>query len=115
MRCDVIYVIGCGLNDLHLNNWMHEARSRRPRAPIIFVDLWEDGFANVIGLVEAKLLRMFHSLKIEISDDFRGSSPAPGWTVSHDRTAAVWDRGFQEFLNSPNTLHEVLHDLGVHL
>jgi SIR2-like domain len=114
MLCDVIYMIGCGLNDLHLNNWMHEARSRRPRPPILFVDLWEDGFANVVGLVEAKLLRIFHSLKIEINRDFPGYSPAPGWTVSHDRTAAVWDSGFQEFLDAPDALLEVLHELGIH-
>jgi hypothetical protein len=33
----VIFVIGSGLADLHLNNWLHEARSRRPRTPILFM------------------------------------------------------------------------------
>ena len=39
MLCDVIYVIGSGLADLHLNAWLHETRSRTPRTPILFIDL----------------------------------------------------------------------------
>jgi SIR2-like domain len=111
MLCDVIYVIGSGLADLHLNNWLHEARSRRPRTPILFIDLWKGGFAAEISKVDAKLKALFHSLKIEINDEFPGYSPAPGWTVSNDKTAAVWDKGFQELLNTPDTLTQVLGEL----
>jgi hypothetical protein len=51
---------------------------------------------------------------IKINEDLRGYTPAPGWTVSDDRTAAVWERGLQEFLRSPfDALQEVLHELGV--
>ena len=113
MLCDVIYVIGSGLNDLHLNNWLHELRSRTPRTPILFVDLWKDGFPAEIGNVNTKLIRLFHSLKIEINDELRGYSPADGWTVSNDRTAAVWDRGFREFLNAPIALTQVLGELNL--
>ena len=59
MLCDVIYVIGSGLNDLHLNNWLHELRSRTPRTPILFVDLWKDGFPAEIGNVNTKLIQLF--------------------------------------------------------
>ena len=43
-RCyaDVIYVIGSGLADLHLNTWLHEARTRSPRTPILFIDWWKE-------------------------------------------------------------------------
>ena len=34
--------------------------------------------------------------------------------MSEDRTAAVWDKGFQAFLNSPAELQEVLGQLGLH-
>ena len=40
MRADVIYVIGSGLSDLHINTWLREARSRKPPTPILFIDLW---------------------------------------------------------------------------
>jgi hypothetical protein len=68
MLCDVIYVIGSGLADYHLNNWLHEARSLVPRTPILFVDLWKDGFGAQKRQINAKLLRMFHSLRIEINE-----------------------------------------------
>jgi hypothetical protein len=44
MRSDVIYVIGSGLGDLHLNSLIHEARSRNPSTPLVFVDYWKNGF-----------------------------------------------------------------------
>ena len=100
-----------GLADLHLNNWLHEARSHRPRTPILFIDLWKGGFGAEISKLNTKLIRLFHSLKIEINKQSPGYSPAPGWTVSNDRTAAVWDRGFQEFLNAEATLTQVLGEL----
>jgi hypothetical protein len=111
MLCDVIYVIGSGLADLHLNTWLHEARLRNPRTTILFVDYWEHGFDPRTIVPDAKLIRLFHSLKIEINDSQRGYSPAPGWTVSNDKTAAVWDKGFQKFLNDPAALQQVLGEL----
>jgi hypothetical protein len=113
MLCDVIFVIGYGLSDLHLNNWLHEARSRQPRPPILFIDYWNSGFDAQIGNLNAKLIRLFHELNIHINEAQRGYSPVDGWTVSHDRTAAVWDRGFQEFLNAPEALVRVLDELNI--
>ncbi len=111
MLCDMIFVIGSGLADLHLNTWLHEARSRNPRTPILFVDYWQDGFDPRPFDPDAKLIRLFHSLKIEINEHNRGFSPAPGWTVSDDKTAAIWDKGFQNFLNAPDALQLVLREL----
>ena len=46
MRADVIYVIGSGLADLHLNTWLGEARARTPKPPLLVVDLWPHGFED---------------------------------------------------------------------
>ena len=61
--------------------------------------------------IDFKLMKMFHELKIIISDRYRGTRVGIGWTVSKDKTAAVWDKGFQAFLNSPGDLHKVLDEL----
>ena len=44
MLADIIYVIGYGLSDLHLNTWLGEARRKNPMPPLIFVDWWPNGF-----------------------------------------------------------------------
>lgn len=36
-----------------------------------------------------------------------------GWTIAHDRSAAVWDQGFQSFLAAPSALESCLHAIGV--
>jgi hypothetical protein len=44
MLADVIFVIGSGLGDLHLNAWLGQARLRNPLPPLLVVDWWQDGF-----------------------------------------------------------------------
>jgi hypothetical protein len=111
MRSDVIYVMGSGLGDLHLNSLIHEARSRNPPTPLIFVDCWKNGFwnENLKDPPDRKTIELFHDFKVHIGSDNPGTSPAPGWTVSQDKTAAVWDKGFQNFLNAPSDLATVLN------
>lgn len=43
-NADLIFVIGSGLTDLHVNTWLHEAHSRTPQTPLLFVGYWTDGF-----------------------------------------------------------------------
>jgi hypothetical protein len=113
MRADVIFVIGSGLSDLHLNTWLGEARARRPRPPLLFVDYWPNGFEeDTFFELDLKVIELFHALKVEVSDQVRGSRVGTGWTISHDRTAAVWDKGFQAFLDAPRELQEILSMLG---
>jgi NAD-dependent SIR2 family protein deacetylase len=64
MEADLIFVIGCGLTDLHVNTWLHEARSRSPRTPLLFVDRWSDGFEAERFESERKSIEMFHALNI---------------------------------------------------
>jgi len=112
MFADVIFVIGSGLGDLHLNTWLHEARSRDPMPPVLFVDWWDRDFLDHARFeIDHKGLAMFHALNIHINDRYGGTKFGSGWTMSQDRTAAVWDKGFQAFLNSPNELQQVLGQL----
>ena len=38
MMADIIYVIGSGLGDLHVNTWLGDARRKNPMPPLVFVD-----------------------------------------------------------------------------
>lgn len=96
MLCDVIFVIGSGLADLHLNTWLHEARSRTPRTPILFIDLWRDGFDRQLLRLDAKLSRLFHSLKIEINEHIQAILPRLGGPY---RTTGRLQYGIRAFRN----------------
>lgn len=111
MLSDVIYVIGSGLGDLHLNSWLREARSRNPNIPVVFVDYWKHGLEAGNFELDSKSIEMFHALKIYIGDRYPSERVGTGWTISQDRSAAVWDKGFQDFLNAPDELKEVIKRL----
>lgn len=112
MRADIIYIIGSGLGDLHLNTWFTEARARRPAPPILFVDYWANGvLRETMFELGRKSTEMYHALRIRLSDGERGTSIGTGWTMTEDRTAAVWERGFTAFLEAPDELDEVLATL----
>ena len=40
LAADVVYVIGSGLSDLHLNTWLCDARAKKSSPPLVFVDHW---------------------------------------------------------------------------
>ncbi|MFG1295782.1 SIR2 family protein [Xanthobacter sp. V13C-7B] len=108
MRADIIYVIGSGLADLHLNTWLAEARARSPKPPLLFVDYnlgtLKDGvyFPN-----DRKVIELFHRLQVHVNGSMRGNM-AGDWLVTQDRTAAVWHRGFRAFLEEPEQHARVL-------
>jgi hypothetical protein len=113
MHADVIFVIGSGLGDLHLNTWLQEARSRSPNVPIIFVDYWTNDFRRHIEFdYGRKEIEMMHALRILIGQRYGGTSFGSGWTLSKREDAAVWGKGFQNFLQAPDELEEVLVRLG---
>jgi hypothetical protein len=61
---------------------------------------------------DAKLLSaMFHQLKIHIHNFQDASNIGSAWWISQDKTAAVWDKGFQEFLNASDEHQVVLEQL----
>jgi hypothetical protein len=112
MRADIIYVIGSGLTDLHINTWLREARAARPAAPIIFVDFWPRPFLEATAWEYGrKEIQLFHDLNVLARGPMGGIRRGAGWTISPDRTSAIWDRGFQKFLNAPDELSAVLGEL----
>jgi len=114
MRADVIFVIGSGLGDLHLNVWLQEARSRSPGVPIIFVDYWKGRFARSYEFEYGrKEIEMMHALRIVVGFNHGHDSYGTSWTLSKSKDAAVWGGGFQRFLNAPDELSEVLARLKV--
>ena len=112
MSADIIYVIGSGLTDLHVNTWLREARAARPGAPILFVDFWPVPFLEATAWdYERKELHLFHDLYIHARGPSGGIRLGTGWTISPDRTSAIWDRGFQNFLAAPDELSAALSQL----
>lgn len=108
MRADVIFVIGSGLADLHLNTWLGEARSRTPRPPLLFIDFWPNSFEqDTYFELEQKTIELFHKLHVHVSEQHRGTRVG-NWILSQDRTSAIWDRGFQAFLNAPDQLQAAM-------
>ena len=107
IEADVIYVIGAGLGDLHLNTLLAEARSRSQAAPLLFVDWWDGGF-DPNARPDRKSIEMFHALRIHIGGN---SVPRPtkvgDWLISSDKTAAIWSGGFQQFLREASQ-HETV-------
>lgn len=115
MTADVIFVIGSGLTDLHINARIAEARRRRPCPPVVFVDRWKGSFlCETRWDVGPKEIEMIHALRMLIvGDSYRDNAKRiePGWTIAKDGSCAVWDRGFLEFLDSLDGLPGILNQL----
>jgi len=112
MAADIVYVIGSGLADLHLNTWLSDARRRNPVPPLIFVDYWRDGFLQTTaGELDRKTVEMFHALRLHVHIDAGGAPYGDGWTLDRNRTCAIWDKGFLAFLNASDELKHVLKQL----
>ena len=65
-----------------------------------------------------------HLTKLRHTDDIRvlgvdqdvSSCPSgTGWTILPDRTPAIWDRGFPNFLAAPDELSAALWELKLHM
>lgn len=109
MLADIIYVIGSGLSDLHLNVWLGQARARSKPPVLVFLDFWEDGYEMPFsGRPSNKEIELFHRLKVHAAREHGATRPLPGWTISGDKSAAVWDKGFDALLKAPARLHKVL-------
>ena len=111
MDADIIYVIGCGLADLHLNTWVGEARRRDPKPPLIFVDYWRHSFPSAHPTwAPRKEVEMIHTLRMPFVDH-PCLEHGTAWHVDRNRTYAVWDSGFLEFLRAPAELDDILRQL----
>ena len=113
MKADIIYVIGYGLGDLHLNTWLAETRRMKPTPPLVLVDWWHESFLqNTAFESSRKTAEMVHTLHMLVNYDYYGGDRyGSGWTLSKDRSCAIWDKGFLAFLSTPGELYHVLEEL----
>ena len=112
MMADIIYVIGSGLSDLHLNTWLGEARRKNPMPPLVFVDRWPNCFLDDTAFeLDCKTIEMFHTLRICVNEHNRGDKYGSGWTLGKDCPCAIWDKGFLAFLRAPDELKDVLRKI----
>ena len=113
LTADIIYVIGSGLGDLHLNTWVGDARRTNPKPPLIFVDYWPEGFLESTAFRSGrKTMDMLHQLRMRVNHDYYGGDLyGNGWTLEKERTCAIWDKGFLSFLRAPSELDDVLAEL----
>lgn len=116
LEADVIFVLGSGLADLHLNSCLQQARRVRPNVPILFVGYWGGGHDAFYSAIkhdyEDREISMIQDLRIDLynvtQQQFRAMD---GWTVDARGTGAVWADGFQNFLNDPAALQHVMQEL----
>ena len=114
LTADIIYVIGSGLGDLHINTWLRDARRRKPKPSLVFVDYWRNGFLHDTRFESdrnPKSIEMLHTLLMCVNADYKGYEYGSGWTLAKDRTCAVWDKGFLAFLDASDELGHVLGEL----
>ena len=111
MNADIIFVIGSGLGDLHLNTWLKAARRRKQKPPLVLVDrLSHSELAHPPHEWDPKFVSMIHDLLMPLH---AGSAKRYGtaWSVGADHTYAVWEDGFLSFLEAPDELQYVLEQL----
>ena len=115
MVADIIYVLGSGLSDLHLNARLRNARRKNPKPPLIFVDYWPNSFLEDTAFktgADRKTREMFHALHMRVNyDSYGGDKYGSGWTLAKDRTCAIWDKGFLAFLKELGELDHILAEL----
>ena len=111
MEAEIIFVIGCGLVDLHLNTWLGEARRRDPMPPLIFIDHWRDSFiCSTAFESDRKEIEMIHTLRMPFMD-YGVTEYGSGWNIDNRGTYAIWDKGFYNFLKAPAELEDILGKL----
>ena len=111
MNADVVFVIGSGLGDLHLNTWLKAARRRQRTPPLILVDqLSLSELARPPRDWDRKFVLMIHDLLMPLTDR-SAKRYGSAWSVDSDHGYAVWEQGFQPFLDAPDELQHVMDEL----
>lgn len=117
-EADVIFVLGSGLADLHLNICLREARRARPDLPILFVGYWGEDAYGLINAIRFdygdREISLFHDLRIDLYNLTESQFKAgDGWVITSDAKAAVWASGFQSFLQDSAALQSTMEKLGL--
>jgi len=124
MAADIIYVIGYGLNDLHINTWLKEARWRNPKPPLLFVGRWKNELMNSfkdaidhekrmrlndssLKRFESKQSEMIHNLYMLRFKKDNYLQYGDWHFVQNEYNYAIWDKDFLGFLNAPDQLESI--------
>lgn len=117
MEADIIFILGSGLADLHLNTWIKEVRRCRPTLPLVYVGYWPDSdafYSSIKFDYEDREILLFHDLRVDLANVRESKfNEVDGWTVDAHRTAAVWSDGFQNFLAQPAALQRTMKEIGI--
>ena len=116
-EAEVIFVLGSGLGDTHINSWIKAIRKDEMKTPLVFVSYWpadEDFYTAVNFDFTDREISMIHDLRMALQSRSGVSYFRPeGWTIDRENRACIWSRGFRSFLESPDSLHDVLREIGV--
>lgn len=117
MEADVIFVLGSGLADLHLNTWLKAARERTPPAPLLYVGYMPGTALDIYSRIQFESdpldISLFHDLHIDLASLPESAiNEDSGWTIGANKTAAVWMSGFQSFLGGSDALSMILARIG---
>lgn len=114
---DVIFVLGSGLGDSHINNWIKAVRKDGPKIPLVFVSFWptDEKFYSAVNFdFTDREISMVHDLQMALQSRSGVTYFRPeGWTIDRENRACIWSRGFRSFLEFPESLHEALGELDV--
>ncbi len=108
MEADIIFIIGSGLGDLHINKWLREVRLKTPKTLLILVGYWNDDESfdmsdfDVSLVHDLNIMDSFHHSKKEIWND---------WSLYRNNHAATWNKGFGSFLTKVDQLDELIDQL----
>lgn len=117
MEADVIFVLGSGLADLHLNTWLKAVRRAKPHVPVLYVGYWKGDVDDLYCALHFdygdREISLLHDLRIDLHRVRAGGLKAvDGWTIDATGTAAVWADGFQAFLRQPDALRVAMRAIG---
>lgn len=116
-EADVIFVLGSGLGDSHVNRWIKAVRREEPKTPLVYVSFWpsDDDFFSAMNFdFNDREISMVHDLRIALQSRRAVSYFRPaGWTLDRENRGGVWSSGFKSFLDDPTVLGEVFGEIGV--
>lgn len=110
VEADIIYILGAGMGDLHLNSLLKAARKANPKLPIIYVGKWSSAdyfYSDYCFDLSDLVISLIHDLHIFCRSTSRLKEMdinKNGWAVDVNDAGAIWINGFQEFLNQPEEI-----------
>jgi len=106
---DLVILVGYGMSDLHINNWLTQARMSNSKQRLVIIDHMSE--SDLYFSSSRKSIEWVHSLRVKAAEPCvwkKGEND--GWFIVPSSKAAVWTKGFQSFLTK-SSYCEMLHEL----